>query len=619
MSGIVGIFQRDGAPADRALIQNLTRFLAFRGPDARDVWAKDSVAFGNTSMHTTVEALCERQPACLDGNLVITADARLDCRDELEIKLISAGQKIPRPISDSEFLLHAYAAWGESCVDRLRGDFAFAIWDTKHKTLFCARDHFGIKPFYYADLNDLFIFSNTIDCIRLHPSVSDELEEAAIADFLMFGLNYDLSSTTFRDIRRLPPAHVLSVTPSSLRTRKYWSPPTDGRIRYRRSDQYVEHFQTLLQSAVSDRLRTSPVGILLSGGVDSSSIAATARGNAGSGASAVDLRAFTVTHKSLSGACDGSDAQKVAEFLHIPVRFFAADDLKPFERWTNSEMAWPEPVDDPFAAGLFDQYRMISNDCRVVLSGEGIDNLMHFQMWPYTRHLIRTKQWKSFVRDVPRYVQRRPSPWPGVRRRVKVLLGDKSGRPVFPKWMAQDFARRSQVKARWHECNRLGSSTQHPLAPIAHASLSLPQWTRLFELENVGVTRSPVEVRYPFLDLRIVNYVLAIPPFPWSFEKSLLRQAMMGHLPEEIRRKPKAPLPIDPLSAGLRNPDGGWVSQINWHESMERYVDRSAIPELKNSKSPEWAAAAVRPLCLNFWLQSSQRVRYNFSAEAVHG
>src|SRR4029077_2251848 len=133
----------------------------------------------------------------------------------------------------------------------------------RNKQLFCARDHFGIKPFYYVQLEDLFLFSNTLNCLRMHPEVSDELNEAAIGDFLLFGLNYDNATTTFRDIQRLPPAHTMTVSQRGLQIRLYWTPPTDGRIRYAKPKEYVEHFQSLLESAVEDRLRTERVGILL--------------------------------------------------------------------------------------------------------------------------------------------------------------------------------------------------------------------------------------------------------------------------------------------------------------------------------------------------------------------
>ena len=181
--------------------------------------------------------------------------------------------------------------------------------------LSCARDQFGVKPFYYADLGDLFFLSNTLDCVRLHPDVSGELNDAAVADFLLFGLNHDVATTTFRDIRRLPPAHFLSVSAERLRVERYWSAPVDGRIRYRHADEYVEHFQVLLQAAVADRLRINRAGILLSGGMDSSSIASVARELSGRPGGTTDLRAYTVVYDSLVPDREREYAREVAAFL----------------------------------------------------------------------------------------------------------------------------------------------------------------------------------------------------------------------------------------------------------------------------------------------------------------
>ena len=192
------------------------------------------MGLGHTMLRTTHEAQFERQPASLDGRLCITADARIDCREELEKKLEQQGRGAAgRTVTDSDLILHAYAAWGAECVQHLRGDFAFAIWDARKKLLFCARDHFGVKPFYYSELGELFLFSNTLDCLRQHPGVSAELNDAAIGDFLLFGLNCDVATTTFRDIRRLPAAHAMTISSEGLRIQRYWSAPTEGRIRYR--------------------------------------------------------------------------------------------------------------------------------------------------------------------------------------------------------------------------------------------------------------------------------------------------------------------------------------------------------------------------------------------------
>src|SRR5271170_530706 len=349
LSGIVGIYERSGAPVDRGLLQALAHFLSFRGPDGRETWSQGAIGLGHTMLRTTRESQIEQQPASLDGKLWITADARIDCREELEKNLAQQGQGAAgRTATDSGLILCAYAAWGADCVQHLRGDFAFAIWDARKKLLFCARDHFGVKPFYYAEPGELFLFSNTLDCLRQHPDVSERLNDAAIGDFLLFGLNCDVATTTFRDIRRLPAAHVMTISSEGLHIQRYWSAPTEGRIRYNRMEDYVEHFQILLQAAVADRTRVDRAGILLSGGLDSATIAATARELAGG---TLDLRAYTVVYESLIPDEDGEHARCVAEFLKIPQRCIPMDALQPFERWNEPETMSPEPVDDPYFAG----------------------------------------------------------------------------------------------------------------------------------------------------------------------------------------------------------------------------------------------------------------------------
>ncbi|MFY9801480.1 MAG: hypothetical protein WAK30_00005, partial [Candidatus Acidiferrales bacterium] len=177
MSGIVGMFERSGAPVDRGLLQALAHFLSYRGPDARETWSNGSIGLGHTMLRTTRGSQVERQPANLGGRLWITADARIDCREELKSKLaeLESGKSSGPTVTDSDLILRSYAAWGADCVQHLRGDFAFAIWDVPRKLLFCARDHFGIKPFYYSEMGELFLFSNTLDCVRQHPEVSSEL------------------------------------------------------------------------------------------------------------------------------------------------------------------------------------------------------------------------------------------------------------------------------------------------------------------------------------------------------------------------------------------------------------------------------------------------------------
>jgi asparagine synthase (glutamine-hydrolysing) len=620
LSGIVGIYHRNDAPIERALLQSLVDFVAYRGPDSRECWMEGSIGLGHAMLRTTRESLGERQPASLEGRFWIVADARLDGRTELIGELQRSGRVVRTNAPDSELILHAYAAWGTACVEHLRGDFSFVIWDARNKQLFCARDHFGIKPFYYAQRGDLFLFSNTLNCVRLHPEVSAELNDAAIGDFLLFGVNYDNATTSFRDIQRLPPAHSLSVSPEGLKIRRYWKLPTDGRIRYAKPEEYVENFNSILEAAVGDRLRMDRVGLLLSGGLDSSSIAAAARELSAKSPYSTGIRCYTHVYESLIPDREGEYAREVGDFLRLPVKIMASDQTQLFEGWDDPEFSLPEPVEDPLFAGFLDSCRNISADCRVILSGEGVDNLLEFQMWPYVADLRRNGEWRRLVTELANYFWIRPLPWRGVRTRIKRMIGKDPDMPVFPTWLRREFLDGAKLEARWRDvCEHPVTPSQHPILPNAHASFSLPHWTQMFEQENAGMTPYPLEVRYPFLDLRMVNFLLAIPPFPWFFEKMILREAMAERIPERIRMRRKTPLQGDPVSARLQKSGAEGLNQMPWSKDSDRFIEHSALVAPHGKMNAEQIRTHLRPYCLNIWLQSARRIRYNMHAEARNG
>src|ERR1043166_267023 len=275
MSGILGMVNLDGAPIDRELIWRCTDFLSYRGPNAQQVWIDRNVGLGHTLLRTTYESETESQPITLDGKVWLISDARIDARAELLKDLPSSLVSKQNP-NDAELILYAYEAWGEACIQHLIGDFVFAIWDSRLQRLFCARDHLGVKPFFYAVTPDRIIFSNTLNAVRFDRRVSDQLNEVAIGDYLLFGVNQDLSTTTFRDINRLPAGHTLTVSNSRVKTQCYWKPTRKSELNFRDRYSYVERFDELLANAVEDRLRTNRVAVSMSGGLDSTSIAALA-------------------------------------------------------------------------------------------------------------------------------------------------------------------------------------------------------------------------------------------------------------------------------------------------------------------------------------------------------
>lgn len=266
-------------------------------------------------------------------------------------------------------ILRAYRRWGEACVEKLSGDFAFAIWDGPKQKLFCARDHFGVKPFYYAVLGNLLLFSNTLDCLRQHPAVSGKLNGQAIGDFLLFGYNGEARTTTFADIQRLPPAHTLACAGGNWRSARYWTLSVTGEIRYRDGAQYLNHFRELFSDAVNDRLRASArAAIYMSGGIDSPSIAAAASGRLGQHQPATALRAYCLVSNHPADH-ERHYSTLAAQSLAIPIEHRAVDPYGLFERCHEPALCRPEPYDWPLVALNHDSLSEIAKFSRMVLYG----------------------------------------------------------------------------------------------------------------------------------------------------------------------------------------------------------------------------------------------------------
>lgn len=591
MSGIAGIVHFDGAPVDREIVTEMAAAIVFRGPDAQQIWAQKDIAFCHTLLRTTFEAKHERQPLSLDGQVWITADARIDGRAELAERLGLHASALQRP--DCELILHAYARWGEACVEHLLGDFAFAIWDGSQRRLFCARDHFGVKPFYYSQFGQTFLFSNAIDCLRAHPAVSDELNELAIADFLLFDFNQDPATTTFSDIRRLPPAHVLVANRDGVTIRRYWCLPRGESIRYKRTGDYVEHFRSLLETATVDRLRTDDVSVMMSGGLDSTSIAAVARNASPHTA----LKAHTLVYDWLIPDQERNHADAVARHLRIPIEFRSIDEIRPYGHVTNS--ADPEPQHDPLASAGAELYGRSS---RVALTGDGADPLFclsTLNSWealhaiPLANCLSNLARYSWSMRAIPR-----------VRLR-STLLGwvSKAAEPLaVPLWLNPDFTSRLDLRSRISDLTRANSGQQY--RQLARRSLTSVCWPAQFEAEVASSRWNPIDFRRPYFDTRLVRFLLAVPELPFSVDKWLLRLAMKDLLPDQIRKRPKTPLGGDPFFAACKF--HGFPAQNDSHPLLSHFVLSSALRDLGTNCSPSQLWPDSRAHSLNYWLLSKE-------------
>jgi asparagine synthase (glutamine-hydrolysing) len=556
MSGIVGIVQQDGAPVDRKLLRGMTEFMAFRGPDAQEIWVEGAVGFGHAMLRTTFEQAREQQPCTLDGQVWITADGRIDGRSELRQKLAARGRTGCQDATDVDLILHAYAAWGEACVEHLLGDFAFAIWDGRERKLFCARDHFGVKPFYYVQDSAQFLLSNTLNCLRRHPAVSAELNELAIADFLLFGYNQEADTTTFVAIRRLPPAHTLTWQDGAVRVQRYWTLPIEETLCYKRPEEYVERFRELFWQAVDDRLRTDSVGVFMSGGLDSTAVAAAAKNLLTRQQLTHDLHAYTVVYDQLIPDQERYWSGLAAKHIGIPIHYLVVDEYEPWQGWDCPEQAWPEPANTPFGAITVDLYRKITAQHRVVLSGYGGDPAL-YPSQAYFVDQVRRLRFDRIIHDAGRYFLAH-------RRLLPLYFGTwlrKRSRPAadtqaLPAWLNLAFADRLELAKRdVFDSNH--SMRKHPARGEAYASLISLFWTSLFEDHGPGVTQVTLEERHPFFDLRLLRFLLRMPPAPWFVHKELLRQSMHGYLPEAVCSRPKTPLKGDPFLLYLAGNQSG--------------------------------------------------------------
>jgi asparagine synthase (glutamine-hydrolysing) len=576
VSGFVGLWQRDGRPVDPAQLAALTEALRFRGPDGTHAVRRGAVGLGHARCTTHARRDGAPQPLGLDERAWITGDIRLDAREDLIAALchseppteaLGGGLREESPgCSDAALVLRAYRAWGEACIERIHGEFAFAIWDEAQQRLFCARDRFGVRPFFYAQFPDLFLCGNTLGNLRLHPRVGAELDEQALVDFLAGGQPLDAAATHFRDLRRLPAGHSLTATVTTLAVRKYARLPQDPELRYADPGQYVEHFIDVLSRAVADRAGSGVTGLSLSGGLDSGAIAAVATGRLGK-------LPLAGVHAFCSGwNCSFTDpepafASITAGALGLPLDVHEADDDEPFKRSTAGH--GPEPQDEAYRAEFVASLARVAGVSRVNLDGQGGDEIFRGET---LRDEARRAPWLQLARDAWttwRTVRRPPLGLRAARREDGT--GGRAGRGV------------------------------------ARARLRSPLWGPYLESFDAGFTGIALDTTWCYLDHRVVRFALALPPFPWCVDKHLTRRVLAGVLPAAIAQRPKAPLAGNPLAA-FRSRNPGWAQQQEWiRAELEGRLDWPRSAGSWSEGGDPWGLA--RPVALAHWLRQVRSAR----------
>ncbi len=590
MCGIAGTVVADGSGAESRAIRRMTDIIAHRGPDGNGFYENDGVAFGHRRLSIIDLATGSQPMTNEDGSLWITYNGEIFNHADLRPELERAGHRY-HSRCDTETVLHAYEEYGDECVRRFRGMFAFGVWDQTNRRLFCARDRLGIKPFYYFWNGRLFAFASEIKALLEHPEISAHLKEQLLPEYLAFGYNSG-EETMFAGIRKLMPGHTLTLrcgNNPSLEIKQFWDPPCPTEFASRTDDEWIAECRTRLEDAVRTRLMSDvPIGMFLSGGVDSSAIAAIIKRSTSG-----PVKTFAVGY----GETDFSElayARQVAERIgtdHHDVVISMDDFFNALPKLVWHE---DEPISWPSSVSLFFVAKLAAERVKVVLTGEGSDEL--FGGYARYRFYQLNQRWMNAYRSVPRgvrggirdLVSNRPMLSASLRRKLghTVLGRDANIESLYLDnfYCAFDASEVKQLLAARHAENPYAFFLKYweavKRSPTLSRLLYADQKTYLVELlmkqDQMSMACS-IESRVPFLDHVFVEFAASVPPHMKQRGKEgkyILKKAVGDLLPESIiyRQKQGFPTPLRDwlrhdrakvLVNYLRDPDGILSTYVN--------------------------------------------------------
>jgi len=519
------------------------------GRDRKCFWDDRRIAIGANLSNSFSEDQFDQQPLwSQDRSVCLVADVRLDNRADLARQL---GLVHPEALSDSSFLLAAWLRWGESCVDRLLGAFAFAVWTPAWQQLFAARDHSGERPLFYHRGKDFFALASMPQGLLVLPGVDHGFQQSRVVEWLT-SLPYQRGETFFAGIDRVPPGHLILVTPDTCECRQYWHPANARPTRFKRDEEYAEALVEILDAATEARLRsTQPIGSFLSAGLDSSSVTASAarllaaRGEHLTAFTSVPRLDFNGLAPSgylpSEGDLAAEVARQYANIEHVLVDSRGRDLLSSMKTWTD---AWDQPspnlVNSLWMGAIFDQARQ--RGIGVLLSGDNGNCTISWTNWSILGDLFLRGRWLKLARTVHglrghgaisyktaiRFSTRSVVP----QRLMRSLLAKENLESLYKPLINPEWAKQFNLEERAFDTIYGGSSNP------------MDEHNKFFEHCDAGSLNAAtlavtgIEVRDPTADKRILDFCFSIPPEQYLAEglsRSLIRRAMKGRLPDSVR------------------------------------------------------------------------------------
>lgn len=564
MCGIVGIWHLNKEPVSPKLLQQMTDCINHRGPDDEGHFIDDNLGLGSRRLSIIDLSPTGHMPMPNEDKSVwITYNGEVYNYQELAGSLKARGHQF-RSKTDTEVVLHAYEAYGPGCLNFFNGMWAFAIWDQRRQKLFCAVDRFGIKPFHYYFDGQIFVFGSEIKSILLHPGVPKQVNEQAVYDYLALDHINHNDETFFAGIKRLPPAHYLTLDAAGhLSVAQWWdidfgteSNPLDRR-------EAIEQFAFLFQDAVRLRLRSDvPIGTCLSGGLDSSSIVEVANRLLFDNTQIIEPGLVGKQQKTFSACYDDAQfderpfIETIINRTNAETNYVFPDGYK---LWSDMpDLIWhlEEPFGSTSVYAQWNVMRLVSEaGVTVVLDGQGGDELLagypkYFSF--FLQQLIRTGRIRAFLREFRAFqeIAKKHIPFNYLLTAYLILprwgkplvsdfshrLGPRKSPEVLQDDFSHNFAHRRRILA-----DQSQARFQQSLAGKLYSDITAFSLPALLRYEDRNSMAFSVEARVPFLDYRLVEFVFSLPPnyrIRDGWNKWILRQAMQDTLPEKIRWRP---------------------------------------------------------------------------------
>ncbi|BCJ85968.1 asparagine synthetase B [Effusibacillus dendaii] len=575
---------KNGSPAEQTVLERMTDQIVHRGPDDTGVHFDGPVGLGFRRL-SIIDLEGGHQPLSNeDGTVWITFNGEIYNYKEIRRWLIDRGHQF-RTESDTEAIVHLYEEKGPDCVKDLRGMFGFAIWDSRHNRVMVARDHFGIKPLYYTETDDIIAFGSEIKCLLQVPGVKREVSLESFWNYLTFQYAPD-PMTMFADIWKLPAAHYMIIQDGKIDIQRYWQ------VEFTEGDQplsyYIEGTREVLRNSVKAHMNSDvPRGAFLSSGVDSSTIVALLK-------ELEQVKTFTVGFEGAGGQSEVEYARETARILGTEHRDTIISAKEYLDVLPKLMYYQDEPVADPAAIALYFVAELASRYITVVLSGEGADEV--FGGYTIYREPLSLKLFDRIPPSMRRSLGLMAEYLPeGMKGRSFLMRGSKT---VQERFVGNAFIFDERMKEQFvtYKPEQIGGRRPFDITGVYYDRarnyddvtkmqyVDFHTWLTgdiLMKADKMTMANS-LELRVPFLDKEVFEFASKIPMqyrMMNGTTKYVLREAVKDILPREVAERPKLGFPV-PTRKWLKDEFYRWARELIDASAVDHLINKSFVMQL---------------------------------------